>query len=101
MMLFASDCCKVSKLLVDLFLESYTRCTSLNGILINCVVSEIAIESFLSVTIMDNNLQLGWVYNDAICIGMLQSLQITCGFVSGGVHQVYHCQWNFKKLHCS
>ena len=39
MMPFGSECCKGSKLLVDLFLESYTRCTSHNGILKNCTVS--------------------------------------------------------------
>ena len=39
MMPFGSECCKGSKLLVDLFLESYTRCTSHNGILKNCTVA--------------------------------------------------------------
>ena len=49
MMPFGSECCKGSKLLVDLFLESYTRCTSNNGILKNCTVANIAIKAFLSV----------------------------------------------------
>ena len=48
----------------------------------------------------NNNIKLARVYNDAICIRMLQRLQITCGFVSGVIHKVYHPQWNFKKLHC-
>ena len=48
MMPFGSECCKVSKLLVDLFLESYTRCTSHNGILKNCTV-DIAIKASLRV----------------------------------------------------
>ena len=30
---------------------------------------------------------------------MLQMLQITCGFVSGAVHQPYKPQLNFKKLY--
>ena len=66
MMPFGSECCKGSKLLVDLFLESYTRCTSHkllvdlflesytrctshNGILKNCTVANIAIKAFLRV----------------------------------------------------
>ena len=49
MMPFGSECCKSSKLLVDLFLESYTRCASLNGIFKNCTVANIAIKAFLSV----------------------------------------------------
>ena len=49
MMPFGSECCKVSKLLVDLFLESYTRCNSHNGILKNCNVANMAIKAFLSV----------------------------------------------------
>ena len=65
MMPFGSECCKGSKLHVDLFLESYTR---RNGILKNCTVANIAIN------------------------GMLQRLQITCGFVSGVVHKAYHSQ---------
>ena len=39
MMPFVSECCKGSKLLVDLFLESYTRCTTHNGILNKCNVA--------------------------------------------------------------
>ena len=46
---FGSECCKGSILFVDLFLESYTRCTSHNGILKNCTVANIAIKAFLSV----------------------------------------------------
>ena len=42
---FGSECCKVSKLLVDLFLESYTRCTSHNGILKNCRVVRLVYDS--------------------------------------------------------
>ena len=49
MMPFGSECCKGSILLVDLFLESYTRCTSQNGIFKNCTVANIAIKAFLSV----------------------------------------------------
>ena len=49
MMPFGSECCKVSKLLVDSFLESYTRCTSHNGILNNCAVANIAIKDLLRV----------------------------------------------------
>ena len=49
MMPFRSECCKGSKLLVDLFLELYTRCTTHNGILKNCTVANIAIKAFLRV----------------------------------------------------
>ena len=49
MMPFGSECCKGSKLVVDLFLESYTRCTSHNGVLKNCTVANIAIKAFLRV----------------------------------------------------
>ena len=49
MMPFGSECCKVSKLKLDLFLESYTRRTTHNGILKNCTVANIAIEGFLRV----------------------------------------------------
>ena len=50
MMPFGSECCKGSKLLVDLFLESYTRCTSHNGISKKvCTVANIAIKAFLRV----------------------------------------------------
>ena len=41
MMPFGSECCKGSKLHVDLFLESYTRRTTHNGILKNCTVASI------------------------------------------------------------
>ena len=44
-----SECCTVSKLHVDLFLESYTRRTTHNGILKNCTVANIAIKAFLRV----------------------------------------------------
>ena len=44
MMPFGSECCKGSKLHVDLFLESYTRRTTHNGILKNCTVANIAIK---------------------------------------------------------
>ena len=47
MMPLGSECCKGSKLLVDLFLESYTRRTTHNGILKNCTVANIAIKAFL------------------------------------------------------
>ena len=47
MMPFGSECCKGSKLHVDLFLESYTRRTSHIGILKNCTVANIAIKAFL------------------------------------------------------
>ena len=46
---FESECCKVSKLYVDLFLESYTTRTTHNGILKNCTVANIATISFLRV----------------------------------------------------
>ena len=46
MMPLGSECCKDSKLLVDLFLESYTRRTTHNGILKNCTVANIAIKAF-------------------------------------------------------
>ena len=49
MMPFGSECCKGSKLHVDLFLESYTRRTTHNGILKNCTVVSIAIKAFLTV----------------------------------------------------
>ena len=46
---FGSECCKGSKLHVDLFLESYKRHTTHNGILKNCTVANIAIKAFLRV----------------------------------------------------
>ena len=49
MMLFGSECSKVSKLHVDLFLGSYTRRTTHNGILQKCTVANIAIKAFLRV----------------------------------------------------
>ena len=49
MMILDSECCKASKLHVDLFLESYTRRTTHNGILKNCTVANIAIKAFLRV----------------------------------------------------
>ena len=49
MMPFGSECCKRSKLHVDLFLESYTRRTTHNRILKNCTVANIAIKAFLRV----------------------------------------------------
>ena len=49
MMPFGSECCKGSKLHVDLFLESYTTRTTHNGILENCTVANIAIKAFLRV----------------------------------------------------
>ena len=49
MMPFGSERCKGSKLHVDLFLESYTRRTTHNGILKNCTVANIAIKAFLRV----------------------------------------------------
>ena len=49
MMPFGSECYKGSKLHVDLFLESYTRRTTHNGILKNCTVANIAIKAFLRV----------------------------------------------------
>ena len=50
MMPFGSECCKGSKLHVDLFLEWYTRRTTRNGILKNCTVANIAIKAFLRVS---------------------------------------------------
>ena len=47
MMPFGSECCEVSKLHVDLFLESYTKRTTHNGISKNCTVASIAIKVFL------------------------------------------------------
>ena len=49
MMPLCSECCKGYKLLVELFLESYTRRTTHNGILKNCTVANIAIKAFLRV----------------------------------------------------
>ena len=54
MMPFGSECCKGSKLHVNLFLESYKtrnklRRTTHNGILKNCTVANIAIKAFLRV----------------------------------------------------
>ena len=49
MMPFSSECCKVSKLHVDFFLESYTKRTNRNGILNNYTVANIAIKAFLRV----------------------------------------------------
>ena len=49
MLPFVSECCKGSKLLVDLCLESYTRRTTHNGILENCTVANIAIKAFMRV----------------------------------------------------
>ena len=46
---FRSECCKGSKLHVDLFLEPYTRHTTNNGILKNFTVANIAIKAFLMV----------------------------------------------------
>ena len=43
MMPLASECCKCSKLLVDLLLEPYRDCTRDIGILKNCTVAVIAI----------------------------------------------------------
>ena len=48
-------------------------------------------------TIMHSNQYIPRVYNDAICIRMLQMLQITCGFVSGAVQKWYKAQLNFIK----
>ena len=47
MMPFGLECCKGSKLYVDLFLASYTTRTTHNGILKNCTVANIAIKAFL------------------------------------------------------
>ena len=49
MMPFGSECCKGSKLHMNLFLESYTTRTTDNGILKNCTVANIAIKAFLRV----------------------------------------------------
>ena len=49
MMTFGSECCKGSKLHVDLFLESYKKHTTHNGILKNCSVANISIKAFLRV----------------------------------------------------
>ena len=49
MMPFGSEYCKGSKLHVDLFLESYTRRTTHNGIFKNFTVANIAIKAFLRV----------------------------------------------------
>ena len=49
MMPFGSERCKVSRLHVDLFLESYTRRTTHNGILKYCTVANVAIKAFLRV----------------------------------------------------
>ena len=49
MMPLCSEYCKGYKLLVELFLESYTRRTTHNGILKNCSVANIAIKAFLRV----------------------------------------------------
>ena len=50
MMPFGSECCKGSKLHVDLFLETYTKRTTHNGILKNCTVANMAIKAFLRVS---------------------------------------------------
>ena len=49
MMPFRSECWKGSKLHVDLFLETYTRRTTHNGILKNCTLANIAIKAFVRV----------------------------------------------------
>ena len=49
MMPLSSECCKGYKLLVDLFLESYTSRTAHNGISKNCTVANIAIKACLRV----------------------------------------------------
>ena len=49
MMPFGSEWCKGSKLVVYLFLESYTSSTSHNGVLKNFTVANIAIKAFLRV----------------------------------------------------
>ena len=49
MMPFGSECCKGSKLHVDLFLVSYTRRTTHNGILKYCTVANTAINAFMRV----------------------------------------------------
>ena len=55
MMPFGSECCKGSTLHVDLFLESYTKRNTHNGILRNCTVANIAKSLSEGVTIMVNN----------------------------------------------
>ena len=60
MMPFGSECCKGSKLHVDLFLESYTRRTTHNGILKNCTVACIAIKVFLRCTTPETNPHVIW-----------------------------------------
>ena len=49
-------------------------------------------------TIMHSNQYIARVYNDSICIRMLQMLQITCGLVLGEVQKWYKAQLNLKKL---
>ena len=49
MMPFGSEYCKGSKLRVDLFLDSYTSCTTHKGILKNFTLDSIAIKAFLRV----------------------------------------------------
>ena len=49
MMPFRLEYCKGSKLHLDLFLETYTRRTTHNGILKNFTVANIAIKAFLRV----------------------------------------------------
>ena len=49
-------------------------------------------------TIIHSNQYIARVYNDAICIRMLQMLQITCGLVLGAVQKCYKAQLNLKKL---
>ena len=46
MMPFRSERCKGSKLHVDLFVDSYIRRTTHNGILKSCTVASIAIKAF-------------------------------------------------------
>ena len=59
---FESKCCKCSKLLVDLFLVSYSNCTALTGILKYCTaLTEILenctsyLRSYECVKLMDSN----------------------------------------------
>ena len=55
MMPLGSGMLQRRQITVDLFLESYTRRTTHNGILKNCTVANIAIKAFLRVvTIMVN-----------------------------------------------
>ena len=49
MMPFGSECCKGTKLHVDLLLESYTRRTTHNRILKNCTVANIDFKAFMRV----------------------------------------------------